>query len=58
MDAGQLKEYTKMMTVRSHATAAGHQGMLIIKEGWNDKDVMLSITELFDSNNGQWCIVQ
>ena len=45
MDAGQLKGYTKMMTVRSHATAAGHQGMLIIKEGWNDKDVMLSTTE-------------
>ena len=56
LDAGQLKGYTEMMTVRSHATAAGHQGMLIITGGWNDKDVMLSTTELFDSNNGQWCM--
>ena len=24
MDAGQLKLYTKMITARSHATAAGH----------------------------------
>ena len=45
-----------MMTVRSHATVAGHQGMLIITGEWNDKDVMLSTTELFDSNNGQWCM--
>ena len=30
MDAGQLKNYTKMTTARSRATATGHQGMLII----------------------------
>ena len=28
MDTGQLKNYTKMITARSSATAAGHQGML------------------------------
>ena len=54
LDAGQLKNYTKMVTARSHATAAGHQGMLIITGGVDDKDKTLSSTELFDSNNGQW----
>ena len=54
MDADQLKNYTKMITARSHATAAGHQGMLIITGGMDEKDKTLSATELFDSNNGQW----
>ena len=54
MDAGQLKNYTKMITARSHATATGHQGMLIITGGVDDKLNMLSSTELFDSSNGQW----
>ena len=54
LDAGQLKKYTKMITARSVATAAGHQGMLIITGGWDDKNKTLSSTELFDSNNGQW----
>ena len=54
LDAGQLKKYTKMITARSLATAAGHQGMLIITGGWDDKCKTLSATELFDSNNGQW----
>ena len=54
LDAGQLKNYTKMVTARSHATTAGHQGMLIITGGVDDKDKPLSSTELFDSNNGQW----
>ena len=54
MDASQLKNYTKMITARSHATAAGHQGMLIITGGRDDKGRRLSSTELFDSNNGQW----
>ena len=54
MDAGQLKNYTKMITARSQATAAGHQGMLIITGGVDDKDKTLSSTELFDSNNGHW----
>ena len=53
MDAGQLKNYTKMITARSHATATGHQGMLIITGGWDDKYNTLSSTELFDSSNGQ-----
>ena len=54
MDAGQLKNYTKMTTARSSATATGHQGMLIITGGVDDKRNWLSSTELFDSNNGQW----
>ena len=56
MDAGQLKNYTKMITARSHATATGHQGMLIITGGKDDKDKRLSSTELFDSSNGQWYV--
>ena len=54
VDAGQLNFYTKMITARSYATAAGHQGMLIITGGKDDKGKILSSTELFDSNNGQW----
>ena len=55
MDAGQLKNYTKMITARSYATATGHQGMLIITGGVDDKG-KLSSTELFDSSNGQWYV--
>ena len=51
---GQLKDYTKMITARSHAVAAGHQGMLIITGGNDHKWNKLSSTELFDSNDGQW----
>ena len=55
MDARRrLKNYTKMITARSYATATGHQGMLIIAGGWDDKNNKLSSTELFDSSNGQW----
>ena len=54
MDAGQLKNYTKMITARLYATATGHQGMLIITGGRDDKGKSLSSTELFDSSNGQW----
>ena len=54
LDAGQLKNYTKMITARSLATAAGRQGMLIITGGEDDNNKVLSSTELFDSNNGQW----
>ena len=56
MDAGQLKNYTKMITARSFATATGHQGMLIITGGRDDKGKRLSSTELFDSSNGQWYV--
>ena len=54
MDAGLLKNYTNMITARSHATAAGYQGMLIIIGGKDDKGKIFSSTELFDSNHGQW----
>ena len=56
MDAGQLKNYTKMITAKSLSTAAGHQGMLIITGGVDDKGKRLSSTELFDSSNGQWYV--
>ena len=56
MDAGQLKNYTKMTTARSRATATGHQGILIITGGEDDEDKRLSSTELFDSNNEQWYV--
>ena len=56
VDAGQLENYTRMTTARSHATATGHQRMLIITGGVDDKGKRLSSTELFDSNNGQWYI--
>ena len=54
LNAGQLKNYAKMITARSCATATGHQGMLIITGGIDDKHKRLSSTELFDSSNGQW----
>ena len=56
MDADLLKSYTKMITVRASAVAAGHQGMLIIAGGVDDKGNRLSSTELFNSTNGQWCM--
>ena len=56
MGAGQLKNYTKMITARSYATATGHQGMLIITGGRDDKGKILSSTELFESTNGQWYV--
>ena len=54
MDADQLKNYTTMVTARSFATAAGHQGMLMIMGGKDDDGKKLSSTELFDSTNRQW----
>ena len=54
LDGGQLKNYTKMIIARSHATAAGHQEVLIIIGGEDDRKKRLPSTELFDSNNGQW----
>ena len=54
MDGYQLKNYTEMITARSKATAAGHQGMLIITGGEDDTGNILSSTELFNSNIDQW----
>ena len=54
MDAGRLKNYTKMITARSYATATGYQGMLIIAGGMDSSGMRFSSTELFDSNSGQW----
>ena len=54
MDADQLKNYTKMIIARSDAVAVGHQRILIITGGEDDKYKKLSSTELFDTNNSQW----
>ena len=54
IDDGQLQNYTKMTIARVQATATGHQGMLIITGGRDDKYNRLSSTELYDNNNGQW----
>ena len=42
-----------MSTARIAATAIGHQGMF---RGEDDKENILSSTELFDSSNGQWYV--
>ena len=54
MEAGQLSNYTKMITPISSATAVGHQAMLIITGGWNDEGKILPSTEVFDSDSGEW----
>ena len=54
MDSTEFKNHTNMTTARSKATAAGYQGMLIITGGEDYKDKLLSSTELYDTNNGQW----
>lgn len=50
----QFNGYTKMNKARSSSAAVGYQGMLIIAGGKDDKNKVLSSTELFDSNNEQW----
>ena len=54
INAGQLKNYAKMITARSAAVAASHQGMLIITGGYDENKKMLSSTEIYDTTNGQW----
>ena len=56
LDAGQLKNYTKMTIARSYATATGHEGMLVIVGGIDFREKVLSSTELFNSHTRQWCI--
>ena len=53
MKDGQLTPYIKMMLRRLSASAASHQGVLIITGGY-DGGKALSATELYDSHNGQW----
>ena len=50
----QLKSCTNMMEARSHATAAGYQGMLIITGGNDDHYKTLSSTEVLCSKNQKW----
>ena len=55
--ANQLEGYNnlKMREARSHATAAGHQEILIVTggKGEGNPEVILSSTELLHSKNGQ-----
>jgi len=43
-----------MITPRYLTTAVGHKGTMIIIGGKDDQYRILSTTELFDSNTGQW----
>jgi len=59
LDGDELKEYTRMITPRCDATAAGHHEVLIIAGGKLMDDqyeilVASKITELFNSTTGQW----
>ena len=54
LDSDQLKEYTRMITARSWATAAGYGRMLIVTGGQNNYYHKLATTELFDSTTEQW----
>ena len=54
LDGDHLKEYTRMITPRDCATAAGYQRTLIITGGKDDHYRRLATTELFDSTTGQW----
>ena len=54
LDGDHLKEYTRMITPRWLATAASHQGTLVITGGIDDKHRKLATTELFDSTTRQW----
>ncbi|XP_065916217.1 serine/threonine-protein kinase WNK-like isoform X2 [Dysidea avara] len=54
LDGDHLKEYTKMITPRYLATAAGYQGTLIITGGKDDQGRTLATTELFDSTTKRW----
>ena len=56
LDRDYLKGFTKMITARSCATAVGHKGMLIITGGLDDKNQILTSTELLDSSSWQWYI--
>lgn len=56
MDDDQLKEYATLRTPRKLATAFGHEKMLIIVGGENERHVKLSTTELLDINTEQWHI--
>jgi len=54
LDGNQLKEYTRMITPRCFASAAGYRGTLIIAGGKTDWRIRLATTELFDSVTQQW----
>ena len=54
LSGNHLKKYTRMITSRQRATAAGHQGTLIIAGGRGQSYHVLATTDLFDSTTGQW----
>ena len=52
-DDGQLKNFSKMIAARTHATAAGYQEVIVITGGRDIYNVTLLSTEVLDSNTGQ-----
>ena len=52
--ATELKVYGTMMMPKYTVAAAGHQRMLIIAGGRNNKGDVLASTEVLDSTTGQW----
>ena len=54
LDGDHLMEYTRIITPRRSATAADHQGTLIITGGIGNQCRILATTELFNSTTGQW----
>ena len=56
MDDDQLKDYTTLRAPRKLATAFGHEKMLVIVGGEDERHVKLSTTELLDINTEQWYI--
>ena len=53
---GQWKDYSQMLTARYFASAVSHQSMMIVIGGNDDKEEVLSTTELLDSTTGQWFV--
>jgi len=55
LDGNKLKEYTRMITPRYWATAAGYQGTLVITGGKDNRGKTLPTTKLYHSATRQWC---
>ena len=56
MDDDQLNEYATLKVPRKLATAFGHEKMLIVVGGEDERHMRLSTTELLDINTKQWYV--
>ena len=56
MDNDQLNEYATLRAPRKLATAFGHEKMLIVVGGEDERHTRLSTTELLDINTKQWYV--